>query len=45
MGDTYANDAFIYNYIQRKYPSNELDAIPIVDFPFVFTQLAQNKHS
>ncbi|KAF6025958.1 hypothetical protein EB796_015734 [Bugula neritina] len=37
--DTYANDAFIFNYINQKYYSNFLNKeLKIVDLPFIFEQ-------
>jgi len=37
--DTYANDVFIFNYINQKYYSNFLNKeLKIVDLPFIFEQ-------
>jgi len=37
--DTYANDAFIFNYINQKHYSNFVNKkLKIVDLPFIFEQ-------
>lgn len=41
-GDTHANDALIFNYIKRRYPLRELEALPIIDFPFIFNQVSKS---
>lgn len=46
-GDQHASDAFIYNYIKKKYidilPS--INSLKIVDFPFVFNQISRSLQS
>ena len=44
-GDTYANDASIFNYIQEKYGQEEqsIQRLKIVDFLFLSTQIAAPK--
>lgn len=39
-GDSCANDAFVFSYIQEAYPYDELKALKIVDFPFMFSQMS-----
>lgn len=41
-GDTYANDALIYNYIKNKYINHDIKDLKIVDFPFAFEQISRN---
>jgi len=36
--DTYANDAFIFNYINQKYSNFLNKELKIVDLPFIFEQ-------
>jgi hypothetical protein len=42
VGDSFANDALVYNYIRNKYDWAKIQDIPIVDFPFVFQQIAKS---
>ena len=39
-GDTFANDAFIFNYIKNKYWNHNTKHLKIVDLPFIFNQAA-----
>jgi len=39
-GDTFANDAFIFNYIKNKYHSVDTSHLKIVDLPYMFKQSA-----
>lgn len=39
-GDTFANDAFVFNYINNKYREFNGDNLKIVDLPFIFDQSA-----
>jgi len=40
-GDTFSNDAFIFNYIREKYSVFEsIKSLDVVDFPFMFQQIS-----
>jgi hypothetical protein len=41
-GDTYANDAFIFNYIKQTYGDidSQIHNLKVIDFPFIFDQIA-----
>lgn len=41
-GDVFSNDALIYSYIRERYPESDIKNLSIVDYPFIFSQLAQN---